>query len=194
MKKQLVLYILLIVTLFSACSVNRNPMETDVDRSMSANIIMNASYGQIRFFNGKYQYVVYGKNKEIVEQGESTRLPDITFVNDSLLKFSLQTGTGLSTQWGFYYDFEKGEKSAIFTCIYDNFKENVVYGDYDKIIIRNIFDVNEYYYEIPLSLLPLSDMVEPIININFVDEGKRIKVLYYSGKDFSEETKEFILP
>lgn len=186
MKSKLLVCTLLIALLFSACSVNKNSIETHV--------VMDTSYGEIKFSNGKYQYTVYGNNKEIIEQGESMRLPNITFINDTLLKFSLQTGTGLSTQWGFYYDTEQGVKSTILTCIYDEFGGNVAYGDDGKIIVRNIFDVNKYYYEVLLSSLPLSDMTEPIFDAKFIDEGKKIKVSYYSGVDFSEKMQEFELP
>ena len=49
-----------------------------------------------------YYYYIYDEDYEIVKSGGPlNRQPCISMVDD-LVKVTLQTGTGLATQWGFY--------------------------------------------------------------------------------------------
>ena len=132
---------------------------------------------------------VFDKNRNIIEQGTATRPPQITVLDNSLLKFSLQTGTGLSTQWGFYYNINTNQKSQKFICVYDEYNNKVAYGLQKKIVIQNIFDTREYQ-EISDFVEPLSDIAEPIIGAEFIDGGKKLVVHYYT-KDELETAQTF---
>lgn len=155
----------------------------------SSQIVSETEYYQILKVSSGFQYKVFDKNRNIIEQGTATRPPQITVLDNSLLKFSLQTGTGLSTQWGFYYNINTNQKSQKFICVYDEYNNKVAYGLQKKIVIQNIFDTREYQ-EISDFVEPLSDIAEPIIGAEFIDGGKKLVVHYYT-KDELETAQTF---
>lgn len=193
--RRMFLLTLLISILFSACAGNTNNSQAkfaDADSTRPI-VIMDNQYGTILFSEGQYNYTVYGKNQKVIEQGTSTKSPEITLLDNNILKFSLQTGTGKSTQWGFYYDIHNDIKSDTMTCVYDEYENKVAYGEKNKIVIRDIFDNSPagYYFEISSFSPPLSDIVEPILNATFLRDGDEIEVIYFSGDDSNEITQRF---
>ncbi len=195
--RRVLLLIVFIAFSLSACigSIDNSKIELVDTDSTYPIVIMDDQYGTILFSKGRYNYFVYGKNKEVIEKGESVTLPEIILLDDNILKFSLQTGTGKSTQWGFYYDIERGVKSNIFTCVYDESGGKVVYGLKNKIVVRDIFDNSPSGYCCEFSSFspPLSDMIEPILDATFVSGGNEIEVIYFSGEDFNEKTQRFMI-
>lgn len=142
-------------------------------------------YYRVYVENSEYYYCIYDETGEVVDSGStSSRLPHISLIDDHTVKFTLQTGTGLGTQWGYYYNAERDVRSRIFMCIYDEYGGKTVYGDVERIIVRDIFDKTKYYREISSFKNPLSDSVEPIINANFINNGRSVKVIYLTGKDY----------
>ena len=141
-----------------------------------------------------YCYYIFDENHDIVESdGPSTRQPHISMVNDHLVKFTLQAGTGLSTQWGYYYDTQKDVRSRIFNCIYDQHDGKVAYGTLNKVVVRDIFDKTQYYREISGFEKTFSPANEPIINARFINNGASVEIMYLTGDDYQEVVEIFDL-
>ena len=112
----------------------------------------------------------------------------MSLVNNTV-KFTLQAGTGRGTQWGYYYDINKGIFSEIFGSIFDENNELVACSDVDKVIISNIFDKNLYYKEVSKFEKTLSEVAEPIIDVKFINDGKSIKITYLTGPVYQKLTE-----
>lgn len=146
-------------------------------------IISQNQYYKLFYIDGSYVYMLYDEDGKIVCEGNNFREPHISLLDDQLLKFTLQTGTGLSTQWGYYYDVKRDVFSRKFNCIYDECNSLVAYGDLKKIIVRNIFDKRKYYFVLDSFNKSLADVPEPILDAKFVDNGTGLYVTYLSGEN-----------
>jgi hypothetical protein len=142
-------------------------------------IIDETKYYKITSSEFIYYYYIYDENHIIVKsEGPLNRLPRIAMVNEHLLKFTLQTGTGIGTQWGYFYDTKMDVISRIFLSIYDQSNGMVAYGDVKKVIVRDIFDKTKYYHEFSSFREPFSDVIEPITDVEFVNDGASVNVTY----------------
>lgn len=157
-----------------------------------AQVLLQTDYAEILTQDGQYIYTVCGSSGEVIEHGDSTRPPEIT-MDGQLLTFSLQTGTGASTRWGFFYDFANGVKSEPFTYIYDVQGSLVAYGDGQSVVVQDIFDPAAYRQTFSDFSPPLADIAEPVLSAAFTEDGAGLKVLYASGEDLHEETQRFSL-
>lgn len=201
-KKILICVLLSIVFVFlfllSACSAFSNSSPTQdlsvrnssyvcIDDIKDAETIEETKYYKIIQSGFVYYYFIFDKNNDTVKaDGPLNRLPRISMVNDHLVRFTLQAGTGIGTQWGYYYDTKADAFSQVFQSIYDQSNNKVVYGDVKKIIVRDIFDKAAYYQEISTFTKPLSEVAEPITNVAFVNDGASIEVSYLTGPEYIE--------
>ena len=136
-----------------------------------------------------YYYYIFDENHDVVKSdGPLNRQPKISIVDDHLMRFTLQAGTGLGTQWGYFYDIEKNLFSNVFHSIHDQREGKVVYG-IEKVMVSDIFDKAKYYREISSFKEPFSEVVEPIIMAEFIDDGRGVKVTYFTGADYLEVTE-----
>lgn len=128
--------------------------------------------------------------------GPLPKLPKISSVEEGLVKLTVQAGTGLSTQWGYYYDAKNNRFSETFEWIFDEFEGLVAYGDYDGenvyVTVRDIFDKTVFYKEIKEYENEFSVAIEPIVNVEFVGDNT-ISVTYLTGEDYQEVTEIFTL-
>lgn len=69
----------------------------------------------------------------------------------------------------------------------------MIFRDKNKIIVRDIFDKTEYYYEIDSFKNSLSQSSEPFRKVQFVNDGERIEITYLTGNDYHEVTEVFNL-
>lgn len=153
-------------------------------------IIEKTDYYEIGYTNFSYFYCIFDKNHNIVKsEGPLNRQPHLSLIDNTLIKFTLQTGTGLGTQWGYFYDIQANRFSQIFTCIYDQYNGKVAYGEVNGIIISDIFDKEKYHYEISSFKYPLSEVAEPIVNVKFVNSGTNVQIVYLTGTDYKEVTE-----
>jgi len=141
-----------------------------------------------------YCYIYDGNHNKVKSEGPFNKQPHILMVNDHLLRFTLQAGTGIGTQWGYFYDIKENFISQVLQSIYDQCDDKVAYGNVKKVIVSSIFNKTKYYYEISTFKEPLSEVAEPITNVEFVDDGARVKVSYLTGADFQEVTETIDLP
>jgi len=190
--------------ILSACSTSSNLSDTSSMQSLdegnspyiSVNDIKNfetieeTEYYKIVHSDFMFYYYIFDENHNVVKSGGPlNREPHISMVNNHLIRFTLQTGTGIGTQWGYYYDAKADVFSRIFQSIYDQCDSKVAYGKAKKVIVRDIFDKTEYYKEISSFQKPFSDVVEPITDVKFVNDGTGIEVSYLTGVDYKEVTE-----
>ena len=127
MRKHFFAGLILCLCAFCACG-KADKTAVSGQSAEQSQVLLQTDYAEILQQDGQYIYTVYGRGGEVIEHGESTRPPEIK-MDGQLLTFSLQTGTGASTQWGFFHDSANGVKSDTFTCIYDLPGSRVAYGD-----------------------------------------------------------------
>lgn len=140
----------------------------------------------------------YDANHHVVKsEGPWNNQPHLSMVDDHTVKFTIQAGTGLSTQWGYFYDAERNLFSQTFYSIYDACNGNFVYRDLEdreiRLVVRGIFDFSSYYEEITVFQYPLSEAAEPIIEAKFVKNGTAVEVTYLTGADYEQVTETFEL-
>ena len=157
------------------------------DDIKNAETIEETEYYKIIDAGLMYYYYIFDENHNVVKSGGPlNRKPHISMVNNHLLKFTLQSGTGIGTQWGYYYDTKADVFSRVFQSIYDQWDSKVAYGEAEKVIVRDIFDKTQYYQEISSFKTPFSEVAEPITNVKFVNNGTSIEVSYLTGVDYNE--------
>jgi len=140
--------------------------------------------------NRYYYYLIYDENRNIVDEGGSYwRSPEISMINDSIVRIRTQAGTGVSTSSTFYYNAKKDVISRRFNSVYDQTDELIVFSHYRKLIVRDIFDKTVYYKEFSIFNAELADSVDPFIDAEFINSGKQIKVTYLSGATYAEGTE-----
>ncbi len=192
MKRVSILFILFILFCFVSCdypNYNVSTTTTNTNSVCQNETALKTKYYNLSYESGAYHYIIYNDMGNVVEEGSNFRMPKISLIDETYVKFTLQTGTGLSTQWGYYYDVHQDKKSEIFTCIYDEYNELTAYGGKNKVIVQNIFDENIYYKEYSSFKQPFSDVVEPIVNAEFSDDGKYILITYLSGSNYEKITE-----
>lgn len=147
----------------------------------------------LNYSDQMYSYAIYDTDHNIVLSGELNREPRIVDLYGYMVKFTYQAGTGLSTQYGYYYNYRENILSQQFDCIYDETDSLVATGGIEKVIVRSIFD-DTYYTEITEFEMPLSPIVEPIINAEFSSDRTSITVTYLTGENYTTHVEQFLLP
>ena len=149
-----------------------------------------------RIIQSDFWYVhILDRNHDTVRiEGPFYKEPRVLIVSDNLLRITVQAGTGRGSIWGYYYDIEKDVSSQVFYWIYDQYDGMVAYGYVSKVIVRDIFDEGGYYLEIASFKEPFSPQtVEPIINVEFINDGRSVRVTYVTGAHYQEVTEVFDL-
>lgn len=139
-------------------------------------------------------YRCLGLTGEVIDEGKVFREPRVTQINDHMVCFTLQTGTGKSTQWGFIYDGALGKQSSVYHWILDATEEKVVLGDKYGVTIRSIFD-DTYIYNVNSQELDRAvDLaMEWIIDAELSEDGKTITITYVTAEDYAMATQEVLL-
>lgn len=185
------------VGFFSNCIVYESTPTTETvvesETTSPTNSTQAHPHFDLNYSNQMYSYAIYDTDRNIVLSGELKREPRITDLYGSMVKFTYQAGTGLSTQYGYYYNYVENILSQKFDCIYDETDTLVATGGVKKVIVRSIFD-DTYYTEITEFEMPLSPIVEPIVNAEFSNDHTSITVTYLSGENHTTCTEQFLLP
>lgn len=195
-----VLIILSGTMLFSACSTqnvsNMQLMQGDITSdSLVEETIEDEEYYRVNCSELGYYYWIYDENGDIVKNdGPLSNRPHILMVNKHLVRCTVQAGTGMATQWGYYYDVEKDVISRTFNSIFDQCNDKVIYCDKSTIIVRDIFDKTKYYQEFSGFQEEFSEVAFPYTDVKFVNGAKSIKVSYLSGIDYKEITEIIEIP
>lgn len=138
-----------------------------------------------------YVYQIYNDNA-LVEEGETRKEPTVQHVTDSVIYVAEQTGTGKSTNWGFFYDYSSNMRSDTFTWVLDYTETIVIIGNKDKLILRHIFD-DTYYFEFTNFNQPLARIADSILDAVFLDDGVTIAVTYVTEGSRDIATQIFSL-
>ena len=168
----------------------QNDQETNND--LIDGIIEDTKYYRIVRSDLQIYCYFYNNTHEVVKvEGPMSKLPNITELDDNIVKFTLQAGTGVETRWGYYYDTDKTVFSEEFQGIATQVDGKVACVGFDRVIVSDIFDKSKYYKEFIDFSYPFSNVAAPISNVVFSEDGKSIKVSYLTGEDYKKVTEEF---
>lgn len=159
-------------------------------------VIDKGKYYKIILSGENSYYIIYdyGGNIKKYDGPFKNSIPHINMINDDLLKFTMQSGTGIATQWGFYYNIKEDRLSENFQSIYDENNGRVVFREsFEKIVVSDIFDKTLYYKEFASYKYPLSSVADPIISVHFIDDGTKFEVNYLTGDENSIVKEVFTL-
>ncbi len=124
----------------------------------------------------------------LFEMRNVIKVPTEIRLTASVYEFTLQTGTGLSTNWAVFYDGESNRISETFQYVLGAKDQYVVYcqreNDVPYIIVQNIFDPAAYKktYEVPD---PSTMVADCIMGLEYDPDGN-MAVRYLSGENYEE--------
>lgn len=205
MKKNIIAIVAVVTLLFlsQGCSNTqvenstspKNSETIDVEGENVANVITRTSIYEIRKEKELYGYSLFNKAGEVVKsESDLVKQPHITSIENDVVRVTVQAGTGLETQWGFYYDQGNNRESKIFYSILGEQNGVVAYATMDRVILENIFeDADLVHQEIASFHQPLSKTAFPFVAAEFNESNSMISITYYSGEDDAETTEHFAL-
>ncbi len=136
-----------------------------------------------------YSYEITDYKGRILDYEDNlTREPKRQKVSSDVVGISVQTGTGLSTNYATYFDLENSKISEIFYYVLSAKDDYVVYGDYRNgehfIVVQDIFDKEQYYKEYKL------ENVSPVaadfaLGCEF-DGDNNATITYLIGEEYNE--------
>lgn len=192
-----VTYILLVGILFGCTGSNCFPAVQSREDSINTilgecTLVQESDFFRIVKCDSMYYCVFFDQFHNVVRtEGPVAKMPTVDMVNGELICFIFQAGTGRGTQWGYYYHVDCNQFSDVFYGICDRWENNVIYIDIDKVVIRDIFDQSKYYREFSQFSKPLSNAAEPIVNAEFINNGRQIRITYLTGVEFIEISEIF---
>ena len=170
-------------------SRNTQPTTTSAAESEA---IQSTSPFSISKANKGYIYRIYNNNALIEEQYVAVKEPTCHYITDSLIYVTVQTGTGKSTNWGFFYDYAANKRSATFQWVLSYTKALVALGNKDSIIIRSIFD-NSYHLEITDFEKPVAMVADGILSAEFSDDITTVTITYVTEGTYDLAIQSFSL-
>lgn len=161
-----------------------------IDKIINPELIEETDFYKILEGDGHYYYYyIYDKDDNIVdEMGFYWRKPELSIIDNSIVKVQIQLGTGIRTTRTRYYDSNSGLLSEWYDGVYDELNDIIIYDGKNKLIIQNIFDKNIYYCEIGSFSNEITDSGEPFVDVEFIEDGTSIRVTYIA-KDSNEITE-----
>ena len=202
MKKNTVRLLLLVIVinlLLTGCTQDdiSNVATTSGETTPSdaeTNALVDESYYRIWEEDGLFSFAIYDKEKNVVQLSEKrTKQPDITMISDNILCVTEQAGTGIATCSTYYYDVENNRLSDVYQAVLNQANGLVVYAEYNKIIICDIFGDNEFHQEIIDFSEPFSHAAFPFVGAELVDNATAICVTYLAGEEYTEISEIFKL-
>ncbi len=139
--------------------------------------------------NNTYSYEVTDYKDRILDYEDNlTREPKRLCVSTDVVGISIQTGTGLSTNYARFFDLENSKISETFQYVIDAKDNYVVYVDYKNdehtVIVQEIFDKEQYYKEYKLeNVSPVG--ANCVIKGGFNRKGN-INITYLFGDKYTE--------
>lgn len=161
--------------------------------SHCATIAESKWYHLVEKDNSYFCYFYNHNNQLIRTEGPLAKLPKINLVNEQILYFSVQAGTGIGTQWGYFYDGEACVFSDVYSCIVDYTDHLVAYADGHTIIVCDIFNPANRLANITNFRYAFSDVAFPFIGAAFLETDSTIEITYLHGENFQQITEVFRL-
>ncbi len=144
--------------------------------------------------DGGYFCYFYDHNNQLIRtEGPLAKLPKINLVNEQIIHYSVQAGTGIGTQWGYFYDGKIGAFSDVYSCILDYTDHLVAYADGHTIIVCDIFNPANKLANITDFRYAFSDVAFPFIGAAFSETDSTIEITYLYGENFHKITEVFRL-
>ncbi len=192
MKKLYVCCILLLALCVSSCSSSQNFSPDNMASKIKNETIVEESLNYKITMKDKlfYYYLIDREGNIVHSDGPFSHQPQIQPISDVMLKIVHQSGTGLGTNWGFFYNIEKSTYSDIFHYILNQNDELVILGEKDKIVVKDIFGDLNFYQEFSSFEYTLSNVVSPFISSKFIENNK-IEITYISGEDYEIKKEVF---
>lgn len=178
----------------SGITQSSDPQNTidQVDTFGGVHIIEDTPYFRITEENGLYAYTIYSQNGDAVKyEDKLMSQPDISLLDDNLIKVIIRAGTGIGAQSGFYYDISYNRFSDVYQSILDQHGEFVVYATEKTIIVTDIFGDKACWLELSSFSNPFSDAAFPFISATFSNDGSQIYVTYLTGENYEEVSETF---
>lgn len=195
-----VIFFILLIGAFICFRADGLVNRTDEPRNQAEEIIKEGQiieetdYYKIMESDFLYCCVFYNQQHIVTKtEGPLDKEPAVVMADENLVRFTVQAGTGIATQWGYYYDPSTDVFSDVFESIRDESNGKVVYTRQNAVVVRDIFDESKYFKEITEFENTLSPTVEPFAEVQFTDDGKYIEVTYLTGADYKEITERFAL-
>lgn len=187
---------LLLVCCLVGCNTTANPKAETLFSSATDNQSTPpaeyAPFSTAKSSDGGYIYRIYDGNT-LVEEKYSFREPSCQYVTDTLIFVTVQTGTGRSTNWGFFYDFSSHTRSNTFYWVLDFTESKVITGDPDKVVVESIF-ADDYYFEFADFDQSLAHVADSIIYAVFTEDNSAVTVTYVVDGTYELATQTFQLP
>ena len=200
MKSYISIFVVALSLLLCLCGCkNGNTQNINEDTAPVKNTVdsydISKFYKVIQKDDSTFDYNVFDTEGEILDSETSVRLPSFKATGDYLMQLSVQTGTGLFTNYAKYYDLKNSKTSKTFNYVLTAKDNYVVCADYRNgkhiIIVQDIFDKEKYYKEYEL------ENVSPVA-ADFAVEGHfnkkgNINITYLSGENYKETNYTIVL-
>ena len=148
-------------------------------------------YQLIEKGDGYYCYF-YDRNGLLIQvEGPLAKLPKMRLMDNHIVYFSMQSGTGIGTQWGYFYDCEEGVFSDVYPCIFDYTDDLVAYADSNMVVVCDIFNSTDKLAKIVDFQNAFSDVAFPFVDAVLSETDSTIEITYLHGDDYQEITEVF---
>lgn len=145
-----------------------------------------------------YSYEITDYNGRVLISDKGlTKQPKREYVSTDVVGISVQTGTGLSTNWAIYCDLENSLVSETFSYVLGTLNNYVIYANYDSesgkhnITVQDIFDRSVYFetYELEDASATADVAVDYAIN-----EDGNVVITYLKGENLTETDITIVMP
>lgn len=148
----------------------------------------------------KFYYELLDEKHNVVH-GKNVRAKEIEFdmVTDALMKVSVRYGEGMDSVWCSYFNVQTGALSEEYSCVLYEDEQLVAYYYNDRIIVCDIFNIQNYYSELDMAGKNV-DAANPDISIQKSENGENLLVEYGNvGQEHSQSmtidlTEENLIP
>ena len=136
-----------------------------------------------------FYYDLYNKSGTLVKH-ECTNMqePKAEMASPDIVKVSVQSGTGASTKWTYYYDLSKNIFSPVYYYVLAEKGDTVVYFDGQQIVVTSMFDEKKLLKRVTLKN-ELAKCESPIETVAFIGDENKISVTYFSGESYKTITE-----
>lgn len=175
MKKTIISIALCLALLLYCCIIS----------SSAQNVSEDTNYRLMVLQDGTYQCDFLDNNNNIIHTEQTPKYPDVRRLSSRYILYKVQAGTGVGTNWGFFYDSSRVCLSDTFYGIMDTEGDLVLCCLGNSLTVSSIFD-NSIEKTITQFSCPFSSVAQPIISASFSISDGCIDVCYYSGENYSE--------
>lgn len=136
-----------------------------------------------------YKYSVYdNKRKRFYHEEKIYKEPTVKRINKNMIQVGWGAGTGVYIAR--YFDVQNSRVSEVFITPRDEYNTKIIRFEYNKVVIQDMFDSNDYYEE-TLPLLDVADANTAIFSAKFINENELL--IKYYNKDNKKETKKIVI-